>query len=334
MNPGLLASKEALRCFLNDQPYRLPPPPGLEEVHRNGLSGCLAYQVQRHGHPDADFALAMKDLYKSSFFKWARYQALLEELEGPLERAGLEVILLKGSALARTVYPSPGIRPLSDVDMLVRPDQRGELGRLLSAAGMVESSDGLMFSDRQGRQIDVHGPDVGRAERYCGLSGEEAWADCRPLEGSRVWRGLGPRTALAHLAVHALKHSYSRMIWLVDIALVARQPDLPPPENAAARSALEDGLYLAARLSGEPVRSKPNFVLRLLLTSMPGRDQHPLGQLLLAWHQPGWADRSRFMRTAFSPPPYDDLESRTQRYWRLLRQASRIVRGTIFQGIQ
>jgi hypothetical protein len=39
-----------------------------------------------------------------------------------LEDAGIPVLLLKGHALARTVYPDPALRQSSDIDLLVKPD--------------------------------------------------------------------------------------------------------------------------------------------------------------------------------------------------------------------
>lgn len=45
---------------------------------------------------------------------------LLAEVLSAFYDAGLELLLLKGSALAFTVYPDPGLRPMRDIDMLVK----------------------------------------------------------------------------------------------------------------------------------------------------------------------------------------------------------------------
>lgn len=332
MNPGFSACREACRAFLLDQPYRLAAADetALAELHRNGLIGVLAHQVKRHGHPDRVFASALKDLYKRAFFKWARYQALLEGLEPHLERAGLQLVLLKGSALARSVYPWPGLRPLSDLDILIRDEQRPELAALLCSQGWKASSDGLIFFDSQGRQIDLHGPDLGRAERFCGLDEGAVWTGCQPLEHSRVYRVLSPANGLAHLAVHALKHSYNRLIWLIDIALVTRTSQIQYPLHPAAEKALQDGLFLVGQLTGAPYRPRPPWLIRPLLASMPGNEQHPLGQLLLAWHQPDWPSRRSFFRTAVSQPAYDNAESGPRRWLRLLRQVATILTRVLF----
>ena len=49
-----------------------------------------------------------------------RTVVLAEVLDG-FERASMDTIVLKGAALGWTIYPSPALRPMSDVDLLVRP---------------------------------------------------------------------------------------------------------------------------------------------------------------------------------------------------------------------
>lgn len=49
--------------------------------------------------------------------------------------APLEAIVFKGAALAELIYPSPGDRPMTDVDLLVRPDAAPEAARRLLALG-------------------------------------------------------------------------------------------------------------------------------------------------------------------------------------------------------
>lgn len=44
----------------------------------------------------------------------------LDRILGVLEREDIPVILLKGAALVECVYPHPGLRPMSDLDLLVR----------------------------------------------------------------------------------------------------------------------------------------------------------------------------------------------------------------------
>ncbi len=49
----------------------------------------------------------------------ARASELTEEVAAALAQQGIPVILLKGGALLHTLYDDPGLRPLTDVDLLV-----------------------------------------------------------------------------------------------------------------------------------------------------------------------------------------------------------------------
>jgi len=50
-------------------------------------------------------------------------------------RQGIAVIVLKGAALAETVYPHPAVRPMGDIDLLVRPEAVQAMDDALTALG-------------------------------------------------------------------------------------------------------------------------------------------------------------------------------------------------------
>ncbi len=62
----------------------------------------------------------------------ARTRVLLEVL-ALLQSAGIETLLLKGSALAYTLYPDPALRPMRDIDLLFRPEDAQRAHDLLKA---------------------------------------------------------------------------------------------------------------------------------------------------------------------------------------------------------
>jgi len=65
---------------------------------------------------------------RASYFLRAR---LLEQIGRRLETEKLETLLVKGAALAMTVYHRPWDRQMQDIDLLVRTDTRERLIRLL-----------------------------------------------------------------------------------------------------------------------------------------------------------------------------------------------------------
>jgi len=52
-----------------------------------------------------------------------------------LNQADVPVMVLKGAALAQTVYPRLSQRPMGDADLLVRPEDRDRARGALEAAG-------------------------------------------------------------------------------------------------------------------------------------------------------------------------------------------------------
>ena len=59
----------------------------------------------------------------------------LEELSLLSEKTGLQVIFLKGSHLAFHVYPSPSLRPMGDIDIMVKEEDLPKIIGLLAEAG-------------------------------------------------------------------------------------------------------------------------------------------------------------------------------------------------------
>lgn len=69
-----------------------------------------------------DILLRLKKEYQWSL---ARNMILFDELGRVLEafnEAGIDVIVLKGAALAQTIYPDIALRPMGDVDLLVKKE--------------------------------------------------------------------------------------------------------------------------------------------------------------------------------------------------------------------
>ena len=61
--------------------------------------------------------------------------AELRNILGAFRKKGVEVILLKGAVLAKTIYGDIGLRPMSDVDLLVRKGDLPHAEKILSGLG-------------------------------------------------------------------------------------------------------------------------------------------------------------------------------------------------------
>jgi hypothetical protein len=167
-------------------------------------------------------------------------------LDGELARiaaAAPGLTLLKGSALGRTVYNNPALRPVSDLDLLVERERAGEVQRRLEGIGY--RGLGLTAHPRVGRlarryrcELPLVGPVAGLGsllvELHWSLAELPYYVDLIPAAALQAGASRLPElpdfavprpavslaVAAGHLALH---HSRDlRLIWLVDFDCLAR----------------------------------------------------------------------------------------------------------------
>jgi hypothetical protein len=73
--------------------------------------------------------------YFQSAGRNAVYRTELAKIGGLFAQAGIDCLPLKGAALAGTLYPDPATRPMSDLDLLVRPQHLRRALAILRRAG-------------------------------------------------------------------------------------------------------------------------------------------------------------------------------------------------------
>jgi len=145
------------------------------------------------------------------------------------------VILLKGAALALTLYDDPAIRPMNDVDLLVRPEHLPEVLRRMresyAEAGLAPGSDAgylhhFIFTDTAtGVRFEPHRTLPLLPERNVGLDWFFAQTQEHELEGI-PFLNITPEAHLLHVAAHAvLEHGGEQgavAIWFYDIDQMLR----------------------------------------------------------------------------------------------------------------
>jgi len=151
---------------------------------------------------------------------------LLKVMDGlgkALKERKLQVIVLKGAALLNTVYHDVALRPMEDIDLMVRQEHRDELKNLLETMGFVQSP---LYPDsfRKGiLSLDIHSDFLSShrilsRREVLNIRSEDVWNSAIPVSGSTSLYGLSLYDNLIALSFHLLKHRYSRLIWFVDIA--------------------------------------------------------------------------------------------------------------------
>ena len=204
-----------------------------EAAQRHGIGAFVAELAQ---HTPSTIALPLQKMIDQERLRslgiFLRQRVQLERLLTKLKAEQIDVILLKGIAVASDLYPRPELRPVGDIDLLAHPEQYPHLFMTLSACGFepvdpspelprprmpAEAPPDRAFIRRDSElTVEVHFTTLqtGLLERYA----DAIWAERRWLVTSE---GIIPALSREHtilmLASHAHKHSYSRLIWLLDL---------------------------------------------------------------------------------------------------------------------
>ena len=136
----------ALRGLAAATGFLTGPPPRIESALADlaiaeGMGPLLGARCAA-GELEAATSEARGHLVAQHLACLARETVREEELEAlrlALARATVPAVLIKGAALARSVYSRPGTRPMSDVDVLVPADRWREAAGAAAAAGLVPS---------------------------------------------------------------------------------------------------------------------------------------------------------------------------------------------------
>ncbi len=197
-------------------------------------------------------------------------QALLTALLS----AGVDVLLLKGTALAYIVYPAPHLRPRADIDVMIQRDALAQAERVLADRGWTRPTERdaeLSAAQRHYvksrpsgmlEHLDVHWKIANPQTFANALAFDDlrARAIRSPALGPGAWT-LSQPDALFLACVHRVAHhdDARQMLWLWDIHLLCRRLADADADRAVAladRSAMwsvcRRSLDLAGRLFGTP----------------------------------------------------------------------------------
>lgn len=223
----------------------------------------------------------------ASALRTERYASELGPALGALADEGIPVLLLKGAALAETVY-APGARRLVDVDLLVRREHYPRTAALLVERGFTPhgfrgASEATILRSwhEMGFYRTVGGDALGLDVHFrlypprspCTIPTEDLFARARPITfGGFPALATSPEDTFVHLATQlgadGLRTSFRRA---VDLYALVHAGLSAPRVAAIARTAHAEGLAVyalaLAELLGAP--SAPTLAARLSLAS-PG----------------------------------------------------------------
>jgi hypothetical protein len=290
-------------------PSKLPPLDGL--LARSRAERTTAVVCRNLGIPcDLERSILARQLM-------ARHQA--GEILG-----AIEAIPLKGLYLAHHLYPSPGLRDMGDLDLLVRRtgvrDADGELRRL----GYVPDFAPDLIDGGTLNAVEYWRDGAMPVHLHWHVSNASLPHFMYRIDVDEIWRearggAMAPHHLLITLCEHALKHSFAELIHLTDIELASRGADWNLVAETARRWGLETAVHYAlvllrdlAELDSPGLRflrsPRLDWAGRAFLAMARSRRWNGLSALGLMSMTP---QKGRFIREAISPPKREGLRSRT-----------------------
>jgi hypothetical protein len=307
----------------------------------HGLAPLLHWRLRAvPGVPEALREALRQRALQAAAIELARRAELVRVL-ALLHAQGLEPVLLKGAALAHTLYPEPHLRPCVDVDLMVAPAQRGAVAALLRAEGYAttafqggelvnaQSSYWRDLPAGAAMTFDVHwriatSPLFAHVLTHAWLRGRAR--PVLPLGPHAL--GPAPVDALLHGCLHragvVARHPRGdRLIWLHDLHLLAAPLD---------RAGWDEFLELCGRHRVRGLcRRALEAVAAAFGTAIPPHAQAALARardepaealsaghpLRLKWAElralPTWMERARYVRETVLPAPEYVLERYQER---------------------
>lgn len=274
---------------------------------------------------------ARRELQSAYYHTAARNAMLVSELQQVLKALGsrgVRAVVLKGAMLATTLYPQIALRPMNDLDLLVRREDLPKACAALAPLGYeVLMENYVRYHLLIGRSLSKQGAGGQVAielhwqlvqNQPEGLSPPTSWfwEQTQPLEGRAVEAStalmLSPTAHLLYLAAHlALQHGLQggRLAWYYDLHLLGslwqRRIDWDELERAAARlgwlPAVRAALNGASLRFG--LRLPPELNIPVEATLPPQPPTEPRAWTRQAWAALNWSDRLHMLWNIALPRP-------------------------------
>ena len=203
-------------------------------IEAERIGPLLHKTVGRWVAPSA--AAELRESYYSTGVRNLLLRRQLGTVLQALAAAAVPAIVLKGAALIETVYDNPALRPMDDVDLLVRRADlaaaRQVLERLGYEAGRAETHPGVLTEyenemafckpGRLDTWVDVHWSLFDSPYYQDRMAMDWFWNSARPaIIAEQPSLVLGPEALIIHLCGHlALHRTSTGLLWWHDVAEV------------------------------------------------------------------------------------------------------------------
>ena len=181
----------------------------------------------------SEIASTLRSAYKLNLPRSLWFSAELARIVRLFKDRQIPVLPFKGPSLEQSIYGEPGLRSFSDLDLLTSPANYHVAERSLAELGYKPSVEfkpsverfwlrngyEQLFDSASGNNLVELQWALSPRFYSLNLRIEDLMARAQKIVvGGCEMRCLSPEDSVLALSVHAAKHLWSRLIWLVDIA--------------------------------------------------------------------------------------------------------------------
>ncbi|WP_069472770.1 nucleotidyltransferase domain-containing protein, partial [Candidatus Marithrix sp. Canyon 246] len=189
----------------------------LRSAIKHGIAALLYKRVKNLDNIPKDILAALSKAYYTNLLRNFSYYQELSEIIKQLHENEIEVIVLKGAYLAKTVYESDALRFIGDMDLMVKSADLSKTQNLLLQLGYKQN---LTDFKKQGAfNIDLHWNFHFTPDTPFKINPEMLWQAAQPCTiGNIKAQCLSPEDLLFHACSHAAyANNFGSMRFLYDI---------------------------------------------------------------------------------------------------------------------
>lgn len=204
----------------------------LKMANHHGIGPLLYYNLGRSEKSiPSEVMESLKEQYYLNLIRNDFLYSELSHILVALREANIDTIITKGAAIAETIYLNRGLRPFSDIDILIKKESLERAGKVLNGLGYTldRYATPPVFSEKfdyhhryvKGAVIVEFHWDFGLHAgiyKFMKLNNIEIWRNSIKSQLSGIDIRIPSDEDLIILScIHCAKHKYSRLIWLYDI---------------------------------------------------------------------------------------------------------------------
>jgi hypothetical protein len=254
----------------------------LRAAIKHGIAPLFYQRVKNLDNIPKDILASFREAYYLNIFRNARYYQKLSEIISHLHENEIEVIVLKGAYLAKTVYESDALRFIGDMDLMVKSADLAKTQNILLQLGYKQKKHNLTieeqcaihhclidFKKQATFGIDVHWNLHFKSDSKIKINSEMLWQAARPCTiGNIQALSLSLEDLLFHICFHAAyANNFHGMRFLYDVektvAYVYDEIDWNLLFERASQWKAEKAVYLALYIAKDCLAAKvPDKILQ------------------------------------------------------------------------